>query len=108
MSTTPISRTAAIREARRHISIGAQGRGYVIYSPWRWDDPTGPNTASQEYTWSKARAECTRMQAQFALGLMGVDREDAWIGVARAQGDGIGNLGDIVAEVAGRLAARPA
>lgn len=71
--TKPLSRTAAIREARRHVSLSAFGRRqYVVYYPHDSADLTGPNRASTPRDYYRARRVCTEITARVALDLMGI------------------------------------
>jgi hypothetical protein len=101
-----MSRTAAIEKAKRYVTIGAHGRQYVVYLPYRFSDLEGPNTHGHPSDWWAARANCTRNRAALALHLMGMVGTD-WITVLavieHAHGDGITELEDLVAHVAARL-----
>jgi hypothetical protein len=104
----PMSRTAAIREARRLVTLSAHGRQYVIYSPYKWSEPAGPNTHSLPYDWERARQTCTRMRAEMALYLMGIyasgdaieQAADRMQAIERAIDAGCVALQSIVAHVA--------
>jgi hypothetical protein len=107
--TKPLSRTAAIREAASHITIGAHGRQYVVYMPYRFSDVDGPNTHSNPADWSRAVQTRTHARAELALLLMGVEVEGDPMAVMaevdRVSHDGITGVEQLVAHVARRLAA---
>lgn len=95
----PLSRTAAAREARRQITIGAFGaRQYVVYSPACWSEPDGPNTQSHPRDWWQTKAYCTRLRAAYALHLMGTQK-DAWPEVEVAFDEGYRDLESLVRHV---------
>jgi|GEM_PF-3382987 len=106
--TKPLSRAAAIREARRLITIGAHGSQYVVYMPHLFSNPTGPGTTSLPRDWWQTRAGCTHARAELALTLMGLHSgagSDLYWEVQRAREDGITGVEQLVAHVARRLAA---
>lgn len=67
------SKTAAIAAARTRIRIERFGRSWIVSSPWDWRKPSGPYTATQPANWYKTRATMTRLRAEYALMLLGVD-----------------------------------
>lgn len=69
---TPLSRTAAIREARKHVTLSAHGiKQYVVYQPHRFDNLSGPNTCGQPRDYFQARVVYVDAVATLALYLMG-------------------------------------
>lgn len=105
-----LSRTAAIVEARKHVTLSAHGaQQYVVYHPHKFSNLAGPNTCGQPRDYAQARVVYTRTVADLALYLMGFDgsgiedgfaRDDA---IERAQLDGWGKVEDIVRVAAERL-----
>jgi hypothetical protein len=67
------SKTAAIAAARTRIRMERFGRSWIVSSPWDWRKPSGPYTSTQPADWYKARATMTRLRAEYALMLMGID-----------------------------------
>lgn len=74
---TPMSKTAAIREARSRVLLARMGRGWALYRPYRWDEPRGALTGGHETGWYSAKSEYTRAVASGALHLMGFSGEQA-------------------------------
>jgi hypothetical protein len=69
------TKTAAIAAARTRIRMERFGRSWIVSSPWDWRNPSGPCTSTQPADWYKARATMTRLRAEYAMMLMGVDAE---------------------------------
>jgi hypothetical protein len=80
-----LSKTAAIREARTYVSLPHRrsATDYVVYSPYRHTDPTGPSTEMQADSYPKALGRRTEQVAYIALTLMGIDTTDVWLEAGR-------------------------
>lgn len=110
MKRLAMSRTAAIEKAKRYVTIGAHGRQYVVYLPYRFSDLDGPNTHGHPRSWEQARATCTCDRAALALHLMGIvgrtegrDWIDVLAAIDQAHMDGVTELEQLVKHVAARL-----
>jgi hypothetical protein len=68
-----ISKTQAIKTARRAVSICGRGNSWRIYGPYRVNDLTGPSTErSADSYWSALRKRRLWV-AEIAAELMGLD-----------------------------------
>ena len=72
-----ISKTAAIREACRHVSIQGGGTSWQIISPFYADNLSGPSTATSATSYFEAQARARSIKARIALTLMGRLDENA-------------------------------
>mgnify|MGYP000846155824 FL=1 len=72
-----ISKTAAIREARRHVSIQGSGTSWQIISPFCTDNLSGPSTSTTATSYFEAQARARSIKARIALTLMGRFDENA-------------------------------
>ena len=66
-----ISKTAAIREARRHVSIQGRGTSWQIISPFYADNLSGPSSTTRAPSYFETLARARRLKACIALTLMG-------------------------------------
>lgn len=66
-----ISKTGAIREARRHVSIQGGGTSWQIISPFYADNLSGPYTTTSATSYCEAQARARSIKARIALTLMG-------------------------------------
>lgn len=75
----PLSKTAAIKEARSLVSRPQEfgATEYVVYGPARDNDPYGPTTCAQDNSYFDARERRTAWVARVAMALMGHDSDDA-------------------------------
>lgn len=72
-----MSKTEALKIARKAIYAAPRGKGWAVIGPW-WDNqPDGPITERPANDYWDARAKRTRWVARMALGLMGWDEADA-------------------------------
>ena len=69
------SKTAAIREARRYVSIQGGGTSWEIISPF--DELDGPSTSATAVSYFDALARARAIKARIALNLMGKFDENA-------------------------------
>lgn len=78
MSTSTLSKTAAIKAARRSVSepIG-RGTSWTVYGPHDYADPAGPYTQRSATSYQKAARIRAAWVASVALELMGAGSEDA-------------------------------
>ena len=67
MST--ISKTAAIKEARKHVSIQGGSTSWTIVHPW--DELDGPTTETTAVSYFEAQARARSIKVSLALQLMG-------------------------------------
>lgn len=76
MSKTTLSKTAAIKAARK--AVGDINRrsntDYVIYAPYYDDQPSGPSTELRASSYPQALLRRSQKIANVALALMGHDR----------------------------------
>lgn len=72
-----ISKTAAIRKARRHVSIQGSGTSWQIISPFDSKNLTGPSTSTSATSYFEAQARARSIKARIALTLMGRFDENA-------------------------------
>lgn len=70
-SMTTFSKTAAIRKARRHVSIHGRGTSWQIISPFYADNLAGPTTTASASSYFEAQARARSIKARIALSLMG-------------------------------------
>jgi hypothetical protein len=70
-----MSKTAALKEARRLVSISGSGTSWQIYGPYRDTDLSGPSTSSSATDYWKARARRAKWVASIAATLMGLDSD---------------------------------
>ena len=70
-----LSKTAAIREARRYVSIQGGGTSWEIISPF--DKLDGPSTSVTAVSYFDALARARAIKARIALNLMGKFDENA-------------------------------
>jgi len=68
-----LTKTAALRQARKLIKLQQFGNQWQLAHPWRMADPAGPWTTGQPHDWSWARRYLTEARAEYALSLMGHD-----------------------------------
>lgn len=82
MSTTTISKTAAIKAARHAVGsiIRRSSTDYVIYAPYYDADPSGPSTELKASTYPQARQRRTQKVADVALALMGHQKAVVTVG----------------------------
>ncbi len=73
----PMSKTAAIREARSHVSIQGRGTSWLIISPFDSGDLTGPSTSTTATSYFDAQARARAIKARIAITLMGRFDENA-------------------------------
>ena len=66
-----MTKTDAIRTARRAVSIHGARTSWVVIGPYHRDDIHGPSTEVNESSYQKALARSTAWKAEVALGLMG-------------------------------------
>jgi len=78
MNTT-MSKTEAIRQARKFVSMPQRSRtGFVVYGPYNAFDPKGSSTEFQMDNYAKALSFRTPWIARIALNFMGkLDTESA-------------------------------
>jgi hypothetical protein len=62
---------AAIKAARKHVSISGSRASWHVYGPYRSSDPSGPSTEITCDSYTKARTRRTAWRAAIALALMG-------------------------------------
>lgn len=74
---TNLSKTAAMRKARHHVSIHGRGTSWQIISPFYADNLAGPSTATSAASYFEAQARARSIKARIALTLMGCFNEDA-------------------------------
>ena len=74
---TNLAKTAAIREARRHVSIQGSGTSWQIISPFCADNLSGPSTSATATSYFEAQARARGIKARIALTLMGRFDENA-------------------------------
>lgn len=68
----PLSKSAAIREARKHVTIAKSSpTSYHVFGPYRMADLSGPSTELTVCSRQKAVVEQAAWRAQIALQLMG-------------------------------------
>lgn len=82
MSETTLSKTAAIKAARKavgHINRRS-GTDYVFYAPYHDAQPAGPSTELQANTYPQAVQRRTQKVADVALALMGHSRAFVFAG----------------------------
>lgn len=72
-----ISKTAAIRQARRNVSIHGRGTSWQIISPFYADNLAGPTTTTIATSYFEAQARARSIKARIALTFMGCFNEDA-------------------------------
>lgn len=72
-----LSKTAAIREASKHVSISGRGTSWHIYGPYRASEPSGPSTEHHADSYTKAVRIRAAWRAEIALHYMGALTEDA-------------------------------
>lgn len=77
MDNNTMGKAAALRAARKRITLTRMGRGWTIYQPYQWDKPHGPSTGGHEMAWPVAQAAYTEAVALGALRLMGWYADDA-------------------------------
>lgn len=66
-----MSKSAAIREAAKHVSVHGQRTSWQIIGPNRDDELSGPTTKLTADSWFKARGIAAIWKARLALRLMG-------------------------------------
>ena len=66
-----MTKTDAIRTARRAVSIHGARTDWVIIGPHDRGNPRGPSTEVRADSYEKALARSTAWKAEVALGLMG-------------------------------------
>ena len=76
-----LSKTAAIRGSANATSISGRGTSWQVYGPYKVTNPSGPSTAINADSYTKARRIATQWRAEVALVLMGVWSEDVMIAV---------------------------
>lgn len=86
---TAVSKTAAIREARRHVSapVRQSPTSYVVYAPYRATQPTGARTELVADSRPKIVARRAEAVARVALALMGRLSDDAEYAIERVLDD---------------------
>lgn len=86
---TTISKTAAIREARRAVGqpIRVSSTSYVVYGPYRRNEPSGPSTEHNYDSYTKAALGRAVWVAEVALALMGRLTDDASYAIDCAEYD---------------------
>jgi hypothetical protein len=72
-----LSKTAAIRQSQRTVSIHGRGTSWTIVGPHRYNDPKGPYTEMTADSYTKARTIATTWRARVALALMGKLTDEA-------------------------------
>jgi hypothetical protein len=87
--TTTLSKTAAIREARRAVGrpIRVSSTSYQVYGPYRASEPNGPSTQHNYDSYPKALAGRTVWVARVAVALMGRLTDDASMAIEWAAED---------------------
>lgn len=100
-TTETMSKTAAIRAARRAVTGIARRSSteYVYYAPFYPDQPHGPSTECKSDSYWRARGTRSRTIAGIALHLMGYSDEAIY---AAGESDG-GSVEDIVNETIARV-----
>lgn len=98
-----ISKTAAIRQARRVVSMPVRrsSTDYVVYAPYYDAQPDGPGTELQAASYPMILAMRTRKCACVALSIMGRMDEEAASAIYHMEGESLG----VEALVAAGLAA---
>ena len=66
-----MTKTAALRQARKLIKLQRFGDQWQLSHPWRMADPAGPWTTGNPHDWPRARRYLTEARAEYALTLMG-------------------------------------
>ena len=82
-----MTKTEAIRTARRAVSIHGARTSWVVIGPYHRDDIHGPSTEVNESSYQKALARSTAWKAEVALGLMGRLSDDARYAIERDMDD---------------------
>ncbi len=65
-----MSKTEALRKAPIYVSIHGAGTSWIVYGPYRSDDPSGPNTSINYTSYQRAVIGAAGWKAQVVLGLM--------------------------------------
>jgi hypothetical protein len=68
-----MSKTAALKEARRLVSISGSGTSWQIYGPYRLTDLDGPSTSVSADSYWNARRRRGAWVADIAATLMGIN-----------------------------------
>ena len=76
-----LSKTAAIRESAKAISISGRGTSWQVYGPYKFTNPSGPSTTINADSYTKARRIATQWRAKVALVMMGVWCEEVMLAV---------------------------
>jgi hypothetical protein len=93
-----MSKTAAIKEASKSVSIHGQGTSWMVIGPYRASEPSGPYTEQQYSTYTKALRAAASWKATIAVALMGLLNDDSERAIDRAEHeDGSANVRDLVA-----------
>lgn len=82
-----MTKTDAIRTARRAVSIHGARTSWVVIGPYRSNDIRGPSTEWNTSSYEKARAVAASWKAEVALGLMGRLSDDARYAIERDMDD---------------------
>jgi hypothetical protein len=93
-----ISKTVAIKESSKSVSIHGYGTCWVVVGPYHSSEPNGPYTEQQYSTYTKALRAAASWKATIAVALMGLLNDDSEYAIDRAEHeDGIANVRDLVA-----------
>jgi hypothetical protein len=93
-----MSKTAAIKEASKSVSIHGHGTSWVVCGPYRASEPSGSYTEQQYTSYTKALRAAASWKACVACALMGIFTADTMYLIDRAaHEDGIANVRDLVA-----------
>jgi hypothetical protein len=88
------SKTAAVREARRHVFIQGRGTSWQITSPFDAGNLRGPYTTTNASSYFEAQALARSIKARIALTLMGKMDEHAAYAIYNSAASNINDLVD--------------
>ena len=106
--TTTLSKTAAIREARRAVGrpIRVSSTSYQVYGPYRASEPEGPSTQQSYDSYPKAALGRAVWVAEVALAMMGRLTDEAHWAIEESAQDHYHSAHDVASLVEAGLAAR--
>ncbi len=72
-----MNRTEAMKAARQHVYMNRFGAQWIVVSPWRMTDVSGPVTESVPTWWDRALDICAEGKTELALVLLGWSEREA-------------------------------
>ena len=91
-----MSKSAAIREAAKHVSVHGQRTSWQIIGPYRDNELSGPSTEVTADSWFKARNRAAVWKARIALILMGHDDNDYTFAVDHEHYRGVNDVPGLI------------